>query len=85
MEKYCDGKNAYKPITKTRYYMGLAIFCLLHLNFKLTIFLRHRFIKKYPNYKTLKDFHNTYFSQMLKEIIEKKGMRIGNARKTHEN
>lgn len=80
MGRCCDGRNAYKPITITRYYLGLVIFYLFHLNFKLTIFFRQHFIKKYSDYKTLKGFHNAYFSQMLKEIIERKGMRIGNKR-----
>jgi len=85
MDRYCDGKNAYKPITLIRYYLGLAIFYLFHLNFKLIIFLKHHFIKKYPDYKILKEFRNAYFSQMLKEIIQRKGIRIGNKRSVYEN
>ncbi|MDD5560772.1 MAG: hypothetical protein PHT50_01370 [Candidatus Omnitrophica bacterium] len=85
MDRGCNGKNAYKPISKTRYYLGLTIFYLLHLNLKLTMFLRHYFIKKYPEYKILKDFHDAYFSQMLQEIRKGEGIRTNNSQAIHEN
>ncbi len=77
MDKCCDGKNAYKPISEIRYYAGLFLFILLHLNFKLTLFLRNYLIKKYPDYKTLKNFHNAYFLQTLQEIKNRQGMCVG--------
>ena len=77
MSRCCDGKNAYKPISKLRYYTGLAIFILFHLNFKLTLFLRNHLVKRYPHYKTLKIFHQAYFAQTLKEIKLRQGMRVG--------
>jgi hypothetical protein len=57
---------------------------LFHLNFKLTMLLRHYFIKRYPHYRTLKAFHSQYFSQMLKEIKERKGMCVGDRCVIHE-
>ena len=85
MDRHLSGKNAYTPISNTRYYIGVILFYLLHLNLKATLFLRHTFIKKYPYYKILKDFHNAYFSQMCKEIKEHKGMCVGKRHVRHEN
>ena len=85
MDRSVDGKNAYKPITIIRYQLGLVIFYLFHLNCKMSMFFRHHFIKNYPDYKTLKCFHNAYFSQTLKEILERKGICVGKKRSTYEN
>ena len=74
MGRCCDGKDAYKPITKTRYLLGLLIFRLMHLQARLFMFFRHTFIKKYPDYNALSRFHRTYFNDTLKEIKEQKGL-----------
>jgi uncharacterized membrane protein YbaN (DUF454 family) len=84
MPRCCDGRNAYAPISEIRYYIGLIVFILFHYNFMCTMFLRHTFIKKYPHYETLKDFHNKYFSQMLREIRQRKGMCVGNKCRANE-
>jgi len=78
MGRCCDGRNAYQPISEIRYYAGFILFVLLHLNFKLTLFLRNYLIKRYPYYKILKNFHNAYFLQTLKEIKKRQGMCVGN-------
>lgn len=76
MGRCCDGRNAYKPISKIRYLLGIAIFYIFNVNLKLTMFLRHAFIKKYPHYKTLVKFHNIYFNTTLEEIKQRKGLVI---------
>ena len=85
MGKCCDGKNAYKPITKTRYFLGLLVFRLMHFQAKLFMFLRHNFIKKYPRYNELRQFHRQYFNDTLKEIREQKGLILKNDRVGRNN
>jgi hypothetical protein len=80
MARCCDGKNAYQPITKTRYKLGLLIFYLMHIQCRLLMFLRHVFIKKYPDYRMLLQFYHAYFSDTLRQIKEQKGMVIKNQR-----
>jgi hypothetical protein len=84
MGRCCNGRNAYKPISKTRYYAGLTLFILFHLNFKITLWLRNYLIKNYPYYKTLKSFHQAYFLQTLKEIKDRQGMCVENKRTLNE-
>lgn len=76
MGRCCDGRNAYTPITYTRYLLGILLFFLFHLQGKILLFLRHIFIKRYDNYQKLSEFHNRYFKDTLKEIKEKKGMKV---------
>jgi len=78
MGRCCDGKNAFKPITKTRYLSGLILFYILHLQCRIFMFIRHTFIKKYSHYKTLGQFYDTYFKDTLSEIKEKKGLVVKN-------
>lgn len=84
MGRCCDGRNAYQPISKIRYYAGLILFTLFHLNFKLTLFLSNYLIKKDPDYKTLKSFHQAYFLQTLKEIKNRQGMSVKGKPTLHE-
>lgn len=76
MGRCCDGRNAYKPISKIRYLLGIIIFYIFNINLKLTMFLRHVFIRKYPHYKTLAKFHDLFFNATLKEIRQRKGLVI---------
>lgn len=76
MGRCCDGRNAYKPISKIRYFLGIVIFYIFNINLKLTMFLRHIFIRKYHHYKTLTKFHDLFFNATLKEIKQRKGLVI---------
>lgn len=49
------------------------------------MFLRHIFIKRYANYQELVQFHNRYFKDTLKEIKEKKGMKLQLRQPKEEN
>lgn len=76
MGRCCDGRNAYTPISRTRYFAGLIIFYIFHFQCKTLLLLRHIFIKKYPHYNALSRFHEEYFKNTLKELLEKKGLKI---------
>lgn len=76
MGRCCDGRNAYTPITYIRYLLGILLFFLFHLQGKILLFLKHIFIKRYAHYQKLSEFHNNYFKDTLKEIKEKKGMKV---------
>lgn len=78
MGRCCDGKNAYKPISKTRYLLGFLIFGVMHLQARLFMFFRHAFIKRYADYSALSQFHKAYFKDTLKEIKEQKGLTLNN-------
>lgn len=79
MARCCDGKNAFKPITKTRYLAGFILFYIMHIQCRMFLSLRHAFIKKYPRYETLMQFYRIYFKDTLAEIKEKKGLVIKNS------
>jgi len=74
MGRCCDGKNAYKPISKIRYLACFLIFYFLHLNLKIILYIRHTFLKKYTNYNELVKFHRAYFRATMKEILNQKGL-----------
>jgi len=76
MGRCCDGRNAYTPISYARYLLGIGLFFLFHLQGKILLFLRHIFIKRYANYQELAQFQNRYFKDTLKEIKEKKGLKL---------
>jgi len=74
MGRCCDGRNAYKPISSLRYRLGIILFLCMNINLKVTMFLRHLFLKKYPYYRTLTQFHRLYFKDAMKEIKQRKGL-----------
>lgn len=76
MGRCCDGKNAYKSITKTRYLAGFFIFMAMHFQFRVLLFLRQVFIKKYSHYNIISEFYKAYYKDIIKELREKKGMVI---------
>lgn len=78
MPRCCDGKNAYKPVTKTRYLLGFVLFYIMHIQCRILMSLRHIFIKKYSRYNILSRFFKVYFRDTLTEIKEKKGLVIKN-------
>lgn len=80
MARCCEGKNAYKPISKTRYLLGFIIFYAMHIQCVLLIFLRHFFIKRYTHYRILLQFYKTYLDDTVGEIKERKGLVIRNQR-----
>ncbi|MFC1576255.1 hypothetical protein ACFL3J_01140 [Candidatus Omnitrophota bacterium] len=80
----CGGKNAYKPISRIRYFVGLVMFYLLHINLRVTLYLRHTFIRRYPHYESLVKFHRSYFKNTFREILEQKGMEIQSGCKINE-
>ncbi len=76
MGKCCDGKNAYKPISKLRYWAGMLFFCVLHLHFRCKMFLRHLLVKKYTHYPELSRFHARYFKETLQSVLKKEGLNV---------
>ncbi len=76
MGRCCDGKDACKPITKARYWLGIVLFWLMHLEARIFMSFRHIFLRKYGDYQKISRFHSAYFNDTLREINEKKGLTV---------
>ncbi|MBM4387835.1 MAG: hypothetical protein FJ088_08860 [Deltaproteobacteria bacterium] len=69
----CGGKDAGKPITGRKYYIGMALFVMYHLFVQTLLLVLSLFVKKY---RKITKFHRIYFSHVLDEIKSKKGITI---------
>lgn len=61
MGRCCDGKNAYKPITFSRYLAGVAIFFTFHVYFIILFLITRMSRKNDPNLLTIWALYRSYF------------------------
>lgn len=69
----CGGKNAGKPISFSRYLLGLAFFSTYHLGVHTV--LRAASLAN-SRLAPVRDFHAHYFSHLLQETLRRDGITL---------
>ena len=67
----CGGKNAGKPISRKRYYLGLGFFVtyhsVVHASLSMGALVN-------PRLRPVRAFHSEYFGHLLKEALGQEGI-----------
>ncbi len=73
MGRCCGGKNAGKPISRTRYLAGLTVFGVYH---GAIATLLHAAALPFPHLRKVRDFHRQVAGTDLGEILQREDINI---------